>query len=102
MEVSVHQLQGNEFRRTPFKISKCKFCEYLEKDKFILPQVFKDFNTPYECPVKRGRRAGQVSAQANIPPNFDGTFKTVTNFYYLGELRETVTIVFEVHHYMMT
>jgi hypothetical protein len=59
----------------------------------------KDFGIPNECPVKKGKYTGEYTMQANIPPNFDGKYKIVANVYYLGELRETLITIGEVHHY---
>jgi hypothetical protein len=101
MELIIYKFQGNEYRLTPFKIAKSKMCDYMEKEKFIMPQLLKDFNGPSDCPVKKGNFTGQYSPQPNVPPNFDGRYKLFANFYYLGELRDTFIMIGEVHHYTM-
>lgn len=99
-ESFIYKLQGNEFRLTPFRMAKAKFCDYLRKDKFILPSVFKDFNIPYECPLKAGNYTGQYTLDMNVPPNFDGTYRIQVNLFYANELRDSYNLTGEVHHYV--
>jgi hypothetical protein len=101
MEVFIYKLQGNEFRLTPFKLARSKFCDFFEKEVFMLPQFCNDFNIPYECPIKKGNYTGQYTPKANIPRNFDGRYKLIVNYYYLGELRESFEFIAEIHHYTM-
>jgi hypothetical protein len=65
--------------------------------------LIKDFNASPDCPVKKGNYTGQYTPQPNIPPNFDGRYKLIVNFFYLGELevRESLVLIGEVHHYTM-
>ncbi len=71
----------------------------MKKEVFFAPQIMKDFNVVNECPIKKGKYTGEYTVQANIPPNFDGKYKIISNVYYLGELRETLTSIIEIHHY---
>lgn len=99
IEAIIYQFQGNEFRLTPFKMAKSKFCDLLERDKIGAPGVMKDFNVPYECPIKAGNYTGQYTLDLRIPPTFNGRYRSLVNYYHMSEKSDTFNFTFEIQHY---
>jgi hypothetical protein len=100
MEAFVYQMQGNEYRLTPFRVARDKFCDYKKKEIMILPKFLKDFNIPDECPIKKGVYSGQYTIEADVPPNFDGKYKILVNLYNQGKPSDSFSFSGEIRRYM--
>ncbi len=46
-------------------------------------------------PSKKGSHSGQFTMEANVPPNFDGKYKIVPRFYYLGDVHKLRNAIFQ-------
>jgi hypothetical protein len=102
METQLYQLQGNEYRLTPFKIPRKKFCDFYETERPLNSEYYEAFNLPEGCPIPKSNYTGQFIMQfKTIPPNFNGKYKIVMKYYYKGEYVDTLIIFAEVHHYFV-
>jgi hypothetical protein len=100
LELFVYQLQGNEYRLTPYKIPKTKFCEYYARERAFNSATFEAFGVPDKCPIPKKVYSGETSFDfSKIPPNFDGRFKIVINYYRFGENVGVFQLLIEIHHY---
>ncbi len=50
MEALVYQLQGNEFRLTPYKVKKTNICDALAADVYLWPSIVAQSDLPKTCP----------------------------------------------------
>ncbi len=97
----IYQFQGNEYRLTPFKIARSQFCEYYAQES-TYSNVYESFNLPKKCPIKQGNYTGEFDIDFTaVPPNFDGKYKVVKNFYYQKQFVGSCEAFVEINHYMI-
>jgi hypothetical protein len=69
-------------------------------DGIISAKLRNGFNVPHKCPVKKGNYTGYFEPDFSaVPPNFDGKYKVVLNFYLPNGLKEEYIGFGEIHHY---
>jgi hypothetical protein len=74
--MKIYQLQGNEYRLTPYKIRRQKYCDLVMSEPMAIPKIFEGFKLKYQCPVKAGNYTGEFEFDwANVPPWFEGRYK---------------------------
>jgi hypothetical protein len=95
----IYKSQGNEYRLTPFKIKKTHYCKFLAQEA-TYHGFYNSFKIPTKCPIKKANYTGEFDVDfSTVPPNFDGKFKFVRNYYYQQELIGTCDILAEIYHY---
>ena len=53
IETALFQKQGGEYRLTPYKMPKKRFCDFLAADEFFVDDLVKhsNFSDPITCPI---------------------------------------------------
>lgn len=100
IELFVYQLQGNEYRLTPFKIARTNFCDYYIKEREYNSATFDAFGVPDKCPIPKKTYSGQTDFDfSKIPANFDGRYKIWIKYYRFGRDAGSLQLFGEVRHY---
>lgn len=98
--MQVYKLQGNEYRLTPYKIKKTKYCELVMSEPMIIPKMFEGFKLKYECPIRAGNYSGEFEFDfSGIPPFFDGRYKLIGQIHLPNGFTELYETYAEIHHY---
>jgi hypothetical protein len=124
--VNIFVLQGNEYRKMPFRIPRTKYCEVLKSYKKIYQDLAAASNLPptLGCPVAtkviyffsscisfnsfiflfacfQGLYifTNYFLDVSSVPKHFDGRFKMGILFYYFNWLVETGFLYVELRNY---
>lgn len=99
--MALYQLQGNEYRLTPFKVRKTNLCDLVNNENIVVPNLYKGFGLEKHCPVLKGNYTGEWTFDySKVPPNFDGNYKIAVSFFK-GSYNETYVSLVEVHHFVV-
>ncbi|CAO1407950.1 unnamed protein product [Diamesa serratosioi] len=72
--VVLFKKQGNEYKKTPYKIGPKKFCDFLRDEKMFYPDIraVSDFPSPETCPWPSNiyHLFGYSAQLSKVPPIF--------------------------------
>jgi hypothetical protein len=61
---------------------------------------YSAFKIPKKCPIKKANFTGEFDIEfSSLPPNFDGKFKFVRNYYYQQKFVGSCEFFAEIYHY---
>jgi Protein of unknown function (DUF1091) len=102
--VEIYKMEGNEYRKTPFKLPYEKLCNLLAKETYFYPSVVAASNLPPQdtCPVPAGTYTVENYFMdiSQVPPNFDGRFRVRIMERHMGELIDEFNSFAEMRHYL--
>jgi Protein of unknown function (DUF1091) len=101
----IYKLEGNEYRKTAFKIPNKKICDWLAADIYFYPSIVasSDLPPPNTCPIPAGTYTfdNYFLDASTIPPNFNGRYRFRLMERHLGELIDEANSYVEIQHYVM-
>jgi Protein of unknown function (DUF1091) len=103
MGVEIFKMQGNEYRKTPFKYPYEKVCNFLAKETIFYPEIVASSNLPPQnsCPIPAGayKIENYFMDVSKVPPNFNGRYRIRVMERYLGELIDEANLFIDIVHY---
>jgi hypothetical protein len=51
--MELYKFQGNEYKKTPFKLPKKPFCQFTKNDVYFYKSLVSQSTIPEGCPVKK-------------------------------------------------
>jgi Protein of unknown function (DUF1091) len=77
--VELWKMEGNEYRKTPFKIGPYTSCEFIEKETMFYPGLVENSDAPKPgtCPLPKGVYTinNYLMDSSQIPQNFEGKYR---------------------------
>lgn len=99
-QIEIYAFQGNEYRKTPYKVKRQKICDYVTNDKFFYPSLQKHSEFPEKCPIKKGSYKVELSPDfSSLPRNFQGRFMLRMESFLFGKASDNTSIYFEIERY---
>jgi hypothetical protein len=125
--LEIYNVQGNQNRKTPYRLPRKKICDYAKSDKYFYKNLVAASNLPPadQCPAvpkvkkpffskyfsnnffffKSTQNQGNYTARnylldaSEFPKNFNGKFLIIIAAYVNGKVADTINLYFELNRF---
>jgi Protein of unknown function (DUF1091) len=95
-------MEGNEYRKTAFKIGPYPSCEFIKKEQMFYPELTEhsDFPKPGTCPLPKGVRTvnNYIMDASKIPQNFEGKYRGRIMILLNNQLVDEASVYTTIRH----
>jgi hypothetical protein len=100
MEVEIYKNQGNQYRKTAFRLARRKLCQFLSENK----QFYEDFrpstDIPEGCPIpKNTYNVNYAPDGLNVPDFAEGKYMVEIKSYKGKSIGPSAKVYFEISRY---
>lgn len=95
-------MEGNEYRLTPFKLKRSKFCDTVKMSDEYYKQIPENSEIPEGCPIPGGTyKIDWKPDYSMIPKVFIGKYRVNTTAYYKNQVNCHIVTYCEIQRYQV-